>query len=117
MSNATSAVTPYCDGLDRVYKSYHAAHGHVSVTICILGIISNTLVYAVQLSPELVTAMSPLVTTLTAAKELVILEYIPFAIHMYVLSPPVQKYSYPEAIYQLFHIYFKEVIIECTSCI
>ncbi|KAF4518776.1 hypothetical protein B566_EDAN005396 [Ephemera danica] len=83
MSNTTTTLAPYCSGFEKARDHYFAAHGYVSVSVCVAGVLSNALALAVLARPELAAPTSSLLAALAATDELVMLEYIPFALHIY----------------------------------
>lgn len=109
MTNSTGYT--YCSGFEGAHARYMGAHGYVSVSVCVAGALSNALSLAVLARPELAAPTSSLLAALAAADGLVMLEYIPFALHTYVLTgrPKVDRYSYAWAIYVLFHANFTQV--------
>ena len=88
-------------------------HGYVSLVVCIFGSVANSLNIAVLTRREMSSPTNALLTGLAVADLLVMLEYIPFAIHMYIpLSTSrsiTERYSYPWTAFVFFHSNFAQV--------
>lgn len=115
--NVTNATDPggggaeYCGaGLEWFASRYRGAHGIISLLVCLFGSVANGLNIAVLTRREMASPTNAILTGLAVADLLVMLEYIPFALHMYLLTRPVsEKYSYPWTVFVLFHANFGQV--------
>ncbi|KAJ4437063.1 hypothetical protein ANN_17198 [Periplaneta americana] len=99
--------------LKKLVSHLSQVHGYVSLVVCIFGSVANTLNIAVLTRREMTSPTNALLTGLAVADLLVMLEYIPFACHMYMQpSTPVpltDRYSYPWSVFVLFHANFAQV--------
>ncbi|KDR23127.1 FMRFamide receptor, partial [Zootermopsis nevadensis] len=88
-------------------------HGYVSLVVCLFGSVANSLNIAVLTRREMTSPTNALLTGLAVADLLVMLEYIPFACHMYMPQgawrSATDRYSYPWAAFVLFHSNFAQV--------
>lgn len=115
--NATNGTDPgggtslFCGaGLEAFQANYRAGHGVVSLLVCLFGSVANGLNIAVLTRREMASPTNAILTGLAVADLLVMVEYIPFALHMYLLiRPPSEKYSYPWTVFVLFHSNFAQV--------
>ena len=109
MSNSSSGA--YCGAFEDVVSSYANVHGYVSISVCVAGAVSTGLSLVVLSRPELAAPTSSLLSALAAADALVMLEYVPFSLHQYVMvdRPQAERFSYAWAVYVLFHAIFTQV--------
>jgi mannose/fructose/N-acetylgalactosamine-specific phosphotransferase system component IIC len=98
-------------------------HGYASLIVCLFGSVANSLNIAVLTRREMTSPTNALLTGLAVADLLVMLEYIPFACHMYILQDTrtdIERYSYSWATFVLFHSNFAQVILlrilNCLLC-
>ncbi|PNF24887.1 hypothetical protein B7P43_G10168 [Cryptotermes secundus] len=88
-------------------------HGYVSLVVCLFGSVANSLNIAVLTRREMTSPTNALLTGLAVADLLVMLEYIPFACHMYMPQSTsrtaTDQYSYAWAVFVLFHSNFAQV--------
>ncbi|EDW33164.1 GL24649 [Drosophila persimilis] len=92
---------------------YKNMHGYVSLVVCILGTIANTLNIIVLTRKEMRSPTNAILTGLAVADLAVMLEYIPYTIHDYILTdslPREQKLSYGWACFINFHSIFAQVL-------
>jgi hypothetical protein len=95
--------------------SVHLVHGILSLIICLAGCLANIVNIVVLSRRELRrNAINRILCSLAVADFLLMLEYIPFACHMYLFpGRSLQtRYSYPWAVFVLFHAHFTLVRIE-----
>lgn len=88
-------------------------HGYVSLVVCILGTIANTLNIIVLTRREMRSPTNAILTGLAVADLAVMLEYIPYTIHDYILTdslPREEKLSYSWACFIKFHSIFAQVL-------
>jgi hypothetical protein len=84
-------------------------HGYFSVSVCIFGTIANLLIMVVLKRKEMRSPVNFMLLALAIADLLIMLEYIPFALHMYIL-PQQDKYSYWSALFVFFHVHFTQIL-------
>ncbi|XP_043582984.1 G-protein coupled receptor dmsr-1-like [Bombus pyrosoma] len=102
----------YCNGTVRdlalEYKNYH---GYAALIVCLFGTLANMLNIIVLTRKDMVTApINRILTGLATADMLVMLEYIPFAIYMYIVLPKRQIFPYGWAVFVLFHMHFTQLL-------
>ncbi|KAH8418264.1 hypothetical protein KR222_007639, partial [Zaprionus bogoriensis] len=93
--------------------SYKNMHGYVSLVVCILGTIANTLNIIVLTRREMRSPTNAILTGLAVADLAVMLEYIPYTVHDYILTdslPREEKLSYSWACFIRFHSIFAQVL-------
>ena len=70
-----------------VQAFYEPVHGYLAVTICILGTIFNMMNILVLTHKDMRTnPINLLLTGIAVADMMVMVEYIPFAVHLYLLQ-------------------------------
>lgn len=118
MSNVTATVK-YCD-LKDFASSYREVHGHLSILVCVFGSIANVLNICVLTTKEMRWPTNFILTGLAIADLLVMLEYIPFATHVY-LNPKsrlsADYFTYAWAVYMVFHALFTQVLHFISCCL
>ncbi|CAK9813741.1 G-protein coupled receptor dmsr-1 [Anthophora quadrimaculata] len=102
----------YCNGIVRnlaiEYKNYH---GYVALVVCLFGTLANILNIIVLTKKNMVTTpINRILTCLAMADVLVMLEYIPFAIYMYIVLPKRQIFPYGWAVFVLCHMHFTQLL-------
>lgn len=88
-------------------------HGYISLVVCILGTIANTLNIIVLTRREMRSPTNAILTGLAVADLAVMLEYIPYTVHDYILKdslPREEKLSYGWACFIMFHSIFAQVL-------
>ncbi|EDW50191.1 GM14484 [Drosophila sechellia] len=115
MAGGNNETEPlYCgSGMDNFHTSYKNMHGYVSLVVCILGTIANTLNIIVLTRREMRSPTNAILTGLAVADLAVMLEYIPYTIHDYILTdslPREEKLSYSWACFIKFHSIFAQVL-------
>ncbi|KAI8039226.1 uncharacterized protein LOC128259358 [Drosophila gunungcola] len=115
MAGGNNETAPlYCgSGMDNFHTSYKNMHGYVSLVVCILGTIANTLNIIVLTRREMRSPTNAILTGLAVADLAVMLEYIPYTIHDYILTdslPREEKLSYSWACFIKFHSIFAQVL-------
>ncbi len=107
-------------GLHKIRPSVHLVHGVLSLIICVAGCLANIVNIVVLSRRELRrNAINRILCSLAVADFLLMLEYIPFACHMYLFPGRSLEsfYTYPWAVFVLFHAHFTLVRITCAmSC-
>ncbi|XP_046681022.1 G-protein coupled receptor dmsr-1-like [Homalodisca vitripennis] len=109
--NASSSEARYCGpGLEHFHAGYRHAHGYVSLLVCVFGSVANVLNIAVLTRREMSSPTNTILTGLAVADLLVMLEYIPFACHMYLPQRPKrERFSYGWALFVLLHAQVSQV--------
>lgn len=110
--NCEQQIDCYCNGTVRdlaiEYKNYH---GYVALMVCLFGTLANMLNIVVLTRKDMVaTPINRILTGLATADMLVMLEYIPFAIYMYIVLPKRQIFPYGWAVFVLFHMHFTQLL-------
>ncbi|CAH2042475.1 unnamed protein product, partial [Iphiclides podalirius] len=77
----------YCDGDFRhVIETYNGIHGYVSLLVCTIGLLANSMNVAVLTRKDMAAApINRLLKWLAVADVFVMLEYIPFAVYKYLV--------------------------------
>ncbi|XP_075163181.1 G-protein coupled receptor dmsr-1-like [Haematobia irritans] len=111
-SNETGAL--YCgENINNLHTNYKNVHGYISLIVCILGTIANTLNIIVLSRREMRSPTNAILTGLAVADLAVMLEYIPYTIHDYILWDHLDlehKLSYSWACFIKFHSIFGQVL-------
>ncbi|XP_011868456.1 PREDICTED: probable G-protein coupled receptor B0563.6 [Vollenhovia emeryi] len=120
--NLTSAPEPteYMCGarLESFYNWYTQVHGWASLLVCIFGSIANVLNIAVLTRREMHSPTNMILTGLAVADLLVMIEYIPYAIHMYLYRRSRRDtFTYGWTIFVLFHSNFTQVCHTISICL
>ncbi|XP_065361224.1 G-protein coupled receptor dmsr-1-like [Calliphora vicina] len=110
--NTTQII--YCDkSIDDFHTSYKLIHGYLSLSVCLLGTLANTLNIIVLTRREMRTPTNAILTGLAVADLAVMLEYIPYAVHDYILTerwPREQQLNYTWACYIKFHAIYAQLL-------
>lgn len=107
MSNATDA---FCvPGATEFNKAYSRLHGYIAIVICIIGSATNSINITVLSRREMISSTNSILTGLAVADLLVMLEYIPYVLHMNIkIGPEVNKNTYAWAVFVYFHSIFSQ---------
>lgn len=110
--SATTQTDCYCNGAARdLAISYKAYHGYVALVVCVFGTVANILNIMVLTRKDMVVApINRILTGLASADMLVMVEYIPFAIYVYLVLPENRFFPYGWAVFVLFHMHFSHVL-------
>lgn len=93
--------------------SYKHVHGYLSLAVCLLGTLANTLNIIVLTRREMRTSTNAILTGLAVADLAVMLEYMPYALHDYILAERwsrEQQLNYTWACYIKFHAIYAQVL-------
>ncbi|CAH1783972.1 unnamed protein product [Owenia fusiformis] len=92
-------------GLKAFNDWYTGIHGHLSVFVCILGIVANILNIIVLTRKNMINSVNCILTWLAIADLLTMMSYLPFALYFYCLTGPDETYghSYNWVAFILFH--------------
>ncbi|VVC31954.1 7TM GPCR, serpentine receptor class w (Srw),G protein-coupled receptor, rhodopsin-like,GPCR, rhodopsin- [Cinara cedri] len=111
-SNPAGAHSPYCgDLLVDVHDVYFHYHGYASLLVCAFGSVANVLNIAVLTRKEMVSPTNAILTGLAVADLMVMVEYVPFAYHMYLRPadyPRADRFSYKWSLFVLLHSDFSQ---------
>ncbi|XP_029406814.2 probable G-protein coupled receptor 139 [Bactrocera dorsalis] len=111
---SNESQTIYCgSGLDNFHTSYKIWHGYISLIVCILGTVANTLNIIVLTRKEMRSPTNAILTGLAVADLAVMIEYIPYTTHDYILAERLtreQRLSYSWACFIKFHSIFAQVL-------
>ena len=103
----------YCndESWSNLQKSIASVHGPSSVVICIFGSIANLINIAVLTRRSMVSPTNAILTVLAITDLLVMVDYIPFAFHQYILTTRSieDRFSFNWAVFVLFHSQFAQV--------
>lgn len=107
MANETDV---YCvPGAIDFNQAYSRLHGYIALVICIVGSATNSINIAVLSRREMTSSTNSILTGLAVADLLVMLEYIPYALHMNIkIGPQVNKNTYAWACFVYFHSIFSQ---------
>lgn len=105
-------ISPYCgDMLVDMHDVYVHYHGYASLLVCAFGSVANVLNIAVLTRKEMVSPTNAILTGLAVADLLVMVEYVPFAYHMYLRPtnyPRADRFSYNWSLFVLLHSDFSQ---------
>lgn len=110
----------YCNGTMRnIATKYRNAHGYVSLFVCIFGTLTNSINIAVLTRKEMRSASFAYILTWLAVTDMILMvEYIPFALYMYMDSESkTARFSYSGAIYLLIHTNFSQILHTMSICL
>ncbi|XP_012229943.1 G-protein coupled receptor dmsr-1-like [Linepithema humile] len=114
----TEASEAWCSGWDLFYLSYSQIHGWASLLVCIFGSIANLLNIIVLTRREMRSPTNMILTGLAVADLFVMIEYIPYAIHMYLYHRSRKdKFTYGWSVFVLFHSNFAQVCHTISICL
>ncbi|XP_047510701.1 G-protein coupled receptor dmsr-1-like [Pieris napi] len=103
-------VVAYClpGGLE-FQRVYVKIHGYIALLICLLGSIANSVNIAVLSRKEMISSTNSILTALAVADLLVMLDYVPFALHIYIkIGANLNRNSYAWAVFVYFHSIFSQ---------
>ncbi|CAH4037380.1 unnamed protein product [Pieris brassicae] len=107
MANETDL---YCvPGATSFNKVYSRLHGYIAIVICIVGSATNSINITVLSRREMSSPTNSILTGLAVADLLVMLEYIPYVLHMNIkIGPQVNKNTYTWTVFVYFHSIFSQ---------
>lgn len=109
--SSASTAAEYCssDAWEFILR-YSLIHGWASLLVCMFGSIANVLNIAVLTRRDMRSPTNIILTGLAIADLLVMIEYIPYAIHMHLYNRSRRDmYSYGWSVFVLFHSNFGQV--------
>ncbi|XP_041984961.1 G-protein coupled receptor dmsr-1-like [Aricia agestis] len=109
----------YCEGDFRdVVEAYNRIHGYISLIVCTIGVLANTMNVAVLTRRDMAAApINRLLKWLAVADVFVMLEYVPFSIYKYLILPEKLDFPYSWAMYLLFHMHFAQILHTASICL
>ncbi|XP_013162656.1 PREDICTED: sex peptide receptor-like isoform X2 [Papilio xuthus] len=109
----------YCDGDFRhVIETYNGIHGYVSLLVCTIGVLANSMNIAVLTRKDMAAApINRLLKWLAVADVFVMVEYVPFSIYKYLVLPEKLDFPYSWAMYLLFHMHFAQILHTASICL
>ncbi|KAH9513194.1 hypothetical protein Btru_034351 [Bulinus truncatus] len=109
VSNSTSR------GLAEFAVNFSGLHGYIAVAVCLFGVLANSANIVVLTRKHMASSTNILLLWLAVADLLTMLEYLPFVIHFYILSPgdpsrpPFSSRQFYWTCFLLFHASFSIV--------
>ncbi|CAG4989410.1 unnamed protein product [Parnassius apollo] len=103
-------MVTYCvPGGQDFRRIYVKVHGYIALIICLLGSAANSVNIAVLSRKEMVSSTNSILTALAVADLLVMLDYIPLALHIYTnIGSELHRNSYGWAVFVYFHSIFSQ---------
>ncbi|VVC99082.1 unnamed protein product [Leptidea sinapis] len=103
-------IDQYCvPGATNFNKVYSRLHGYIAIVICIVGSATNSINITVLSRREMISPTNSILTGLAVADLLVMLEYIPYVLHMNIkIGPQLNKNTYAWAVFVYFHSIFSQ---------
>uniref|UniRef100_A0A2A4J3Q2 G-protein coupled receptors family 1 profile domain-containing protein n=1 Tax=Heliothis virescens TaxID=7102 RepID=A0A2A4J3Q2_HELVI len=90
-------------------RAYVRVHGYIALLICLLGSAANSVNIAVLSRKEMISSTNSILTGLAVADLLVMIDYIPLALHIYTdICAELNRNSYAWAVYVYFHSIFSQ---------
>ncbi|CAH2086389.1 unnamed protein product [Euphydryas editha] len=108
--NGSDAMVAYCvPGGQNFQRVYVKVHGYIALIICLLGSVANSVNIAVLSRKEMASSTNSILTALAVADLLVMIDYIPLALHIYTdIAEELNRNSYAWAVYVYFHSIFSQ---------
>ncbi|XP_026758016.1 G-protein coupled receptor dmsr-1 [Galleria mellonella] len=109
-NDGNAASVAYCVPGGQIFQSvYVQVHGYIALIICLLGSAANSVNIAVLSRKEMASSTNSILTGLAVADLLVMLDYIPFALHIYTkIGSEYNRNSYGWAVFVYFHSIFSQ---------
>ncbi|CAG5124409.1 unnamed protein product [Candidula unifasciata] len=105
-------------GLNDFSNSYGGIHGYVAVAVCLFGVLSNSANIVVLTRKNMASSTNTILLWLAVADLLTMVDYLPFAIHFYVMEPADatrQPFSTPEFSWICFLLFHASFSIVCHT--
>lgn len=108
----------FCE-LRSFQETYRGLHGYLSLTVCFFGSVANVLNVCVLTMKQMRWPTNLILTGLAVADLLVMVEYVPFAVHEYILEGRRDSahFSYGWAVFTVFHALFTQVFHFVSCCL
>ncbi|CAI9729656.1 sex peptide receptor-like [Octopus vulgaris] len=113
-SNNSTFEDPERSGFMKFSAVYEKAHGYISVTVCIFGVISNILNIFVLTRKHMISPTNYILTALAIFDMFTMTTYIPYATYLYIFASPSQSSYHPYA-WVLFIVIHNNFIITCHT--
>nr|XP_022906111.1 sex peptide receptor-like [Onthophagus taurus] len=115
----TPATFRYCR-LDQFSNGYRELHGFLSILVCVPGSIANVLNIFILTSREMRSPTNFILTGLALADLMLMLEYVPYSVHVY-FDPLNRKrisyFTYQAAVFMFFHALFSQICHFISCCL
>ncbi|GBP47127.1 Sex peptide receptor [Eumeta japonica] len=106
VGTSTAYCVPWAKDFQKVYVTIH---GYIALVICVLGSAANSINIAVLSRKEMASSTNSILTGLAVADLLVMIDYIPLALHMYTtIGSELNRNSYGWAMFVYFHSIFSQ---------
>lgn len=105
-------------GLHEFNNWYGRIHGYVAVAVCLFGVLSNSANIIVLTRRNMISSTNTILLWLAVADLLTMLDYLPFAIHFYIMEPidPERPaFSTPEFSWICFLLFHASFSIVCHT--
>ncbi|XP_023948094.1 G-protein coupled receptor dmsr-1 [Bicyclus anynana] len=107
--NSTAAVAYCMPAGPNFQRMYVKVHGYIALIICLLGSVANSVNIAVLSRKEMTSSTNSILTALAVADLLVMIDYIPLALHIYTnIAEALNQNSYAWAVFVYFHSIFSQ---------
>lgn len=109
-TGGNSTAVAYCiPAGPNFQRMYVKVHGYIALIICLLGSVANSVNIAVLSRKEMMSSTNSILTALAVADLLVMVDYIPLALHIYTnIAEELNRNSYAWAVYVYFHSIFSQ---------
>jgi len=113
---ANENETPCNDAFPSIGGHYKRVHGYVALCVCLFGALANTINLLILTRKEMRSPINLILSALALVDVLVMIEYIPFALLVYILYPahsqstPDKHFSYGWALLVFFHSHFTQIL-------
>nr|XP_012135343.1 PREDICTED: FMRFamide receptor-like [Megachile rotundata] len=116
--NFNTSSSHYVCNLSSFHSHYSQLHGWISLFVCIFGSIANILNILVLTRREMRSPTNIILTGLAVADLLVMIDYIPYAFHLYLYRRSRRDtFTYGWTIFVLFHSNFAQVCHTISICL
>lgn len=110
-------ILPYFGNeFETMKMNYLQVHGWLSLFVCIFGIFANILNIIVLSRKDMISPTNAILTGLAVADMLVMLSYLPYTIHSYIITDMTEeyKYNYGWTLFTLIHAHWTVVFHSCS---
>ncbi|XP_034840622.1 G-protein coupled receptor dmsr-1-like [Maniola hyperantus] len=109
-TGGNSTAVAYCmPAGPNFQRMYVKVHGYIALIICLLGSVANSVNIAVLSRKEMMSSTNSILTALAVADLLVMIDYIPLALHIYTnIAEELNRNSYSWAVFVYFHSIFSQ---------
>ena len=93
-------------------------HPYLAIMVCVFGTVANLLNIAVLTRKDMVCfPINRILTALAIADMVLMIEYIPYAYYYYMVVRKYKDFTYPEAVYMLFHVDITNFLHTTSICL